>query len=50
MSKSDYEENLELNIDNLVIKLKNKNYKPMPSLRKHIPKGAGKTRPLGMSI
>ena len=50
VSKSDYEENLEFNIDNLVIRLKNKNHKPMPSLRKHISKGNGKTRPLGIAI
>ncbi len=50
VSKSDYEENLEINIDNLVRRLKNKNHKPMPSLRKHIPKGNGKTRPLGIAI
>lgn len=49
VSKADYEENLEENIDSLVTRLKNKAYKPIPSLRKYIPKGNGKVRPLGIA-
>jgi group II intron reverse transcriptase/maturase len=40
---------LEENISNLVKRLKNKSYKPLPSLRVFIPKGNGKTRPLGIA-
>ena len=39
-----YQENLEVNIDDLVKRLKNKGYKPTPSLRVYIPKGNGKLR------
>lgn len=49
VSKDIYEENLEANICNLVKRLKNKSYKPMPSLRKNIPKGNGKERSLGIA-
>ena len=49
VSKADYEKNLEENIDSLVTRLKNKAYRPMPSLRKYIPKGNGKVRPLGIA-
>ena len=45
-----YQANLEENIDDLVKRLKNKGYKPTPSLRVYIPKGNGKLRPLGISI
>ena len=50
VTKQMYQENLEENIDNLVKRLKNKGYKPTPSLRVYIPKGNGKLRPLGISI
>ena len=49
VTKAKYEVNLEENISNLVKRLKNKSYKPLPSLRVFIPKGNGKTRPLGIS-
>lgn len=38
MTKAEYEEHLEENLTNLVSKLKNKDYKPLPSLRVFIPK------------
>lgn len=50
ISKKEYAENLDENIKDLVKKLKNKAYKPAPSLRVYIPKGNGKMRPLGISI
>jgi group II intron reverse transcriptase/maturase len=49
VTKAKYEVNLEENISNLVKRLKNKSYKPLPSLRVFIPKGNGKMRPLGIS-
>lgn len=49
VTKQMYQANLEENIDNLVKRLKNKGYKPTPSLRVYIPKGNGKLRPLGIS-
>lgn len=49
ISKEDYEQNLDENLDNLVLRLKNKSYKPSPTLRKYIPKGNGKQRPLGIA-
>ena len=49
ISKEDYEQNLDENLDNLVLRLKNKSYKPLPTLRKYIPKGNGKQRPLGIA-
>jgi len=38
ITKREYSENLEGNIENLVDRLKRKSYKPMPSLRVYIPK------------
>ena len=50
ISKKEYAENLDENIKDLVKRLKNKAYKPAPSLRVYIPKENGKMRPLGISI
>lgn len=49
-SKEEYEVNLEANIDNLVKRMKNGNYKPNPIRRVYIPKDeSNKKRPLGIS-
>lgn len=45
----DYEENLEANLRDLLDRLHRGAYQPKPSLRKNIPKGNGKTRPLGLA-
>ena len=44
-----YEQNLENNLLELATRLQRQSYRPHPSLRKEIPKGNGKTRPLGMA-
>jgi group II intron reverse transcriptase/maturase len=45
----DYEADLEANLRNLLERLHRGGYRPQPSLRKNIPKGNGKTRPLGIA-
>lgn len=45
----DYAENLDDNLKSLVERLKRKSFKPIPARRVYIPKGDGKSRPLGIS-
>ncbi|WP_146579077.1 reverse transcriptase family protein [Neorhodopirellula pilleata] len=45
----EYEENLRDNLQGLLGRLHRGAYQPKPSLRKNIPKGNGKTRPLGIA-
>lgn len=45
----EYEVNLECNLQDLLIRLHRQSYRPQPSLRRDIPKGNGKTRPLGIA-
>ena len=45
----DYEANLRSNLQDLESRLQRGAYRPQPSLRRNIPKGNGKTRPLGIA-
>ena len=49
VTKDEYGKNLDSNIKDLVQRLKNKSFKPLPSLRVYIPKANGKKRPLGIA-
>jgi retron-type reverse transcriptase len=49
VSVEDYEANLHDNLQDLATRLHRGTYQPQPSVRKDIPKGNGKTRPLGLS-
>lgn len=44
-TKDEYEENLDENLRNLVLRLKNQSYKPKPAKRVEISKDNGKIRP-----
>ena len=48
VTKADYGADIDLNIENLVTRLKRKEYKPKPAKRVEIPKDNGKTRPLSI--
>ena len=50
ISAREYEQNLESNIQGLVARLKKRSYRSGLIRRKNIPKGKGKTRPLGIPI
>ena len=50
VTKEEYEQNLEENLENLVKRMKNGSYRPNPTRRVYIPKETkGKIRPLGIS-
>jgi RNA-directed DNA polymerase len=49
MTVEQYEADLERNLRDLADRLQRQSYRPRPSLRKLIPKGDGKTRPLGIA-
>lgn len=48
ISKEDYEQNLNENLDDLLERMKRNAYKPRPARRVEIPKDNGKTRPLSI--
>ena len=50
VTKEEYEENLEENIDNLINRLKSFQYRPQPVKRVEIDKGNGNKRPLGIPV
>jgi len=46
----DYRENFDMNVEDLIDRLKRQSYKARLVKRKHIPKAPGKTRPLGLPV
>ncbi len=48
ITKEQYGENLDENIENILIRMKKSYYRPYPVLRVTIPKGNGKMRKLGI--
>ena len=49
ITKAQYGQNLEANLQDLHARLKSKQYRHQPIRRVHIPKGQGQTRPIGVS-
>ena len=49
VTKAQYGQTLEANLQDLHARLKGKRYRHQPIRRVHIPKGQGKTRPIGIS-
>ena len=49
MTKAEYAKNLEENLEDLYERLREGRYRHQPIKRVHIPKGEGKTRPIGIS-
>ncbi|QEN03169.1 group II intron reverse transcriptase/maturase [Thiospirochaeta perfilievii] len=49
VSWDEYGRNLEVNLEQLVLRLKRKKYKPIPAKRVYIPKSKTENRPLGIS-
>lgn len=50
VTKEVYSLNLEANLEDLHARLKAKQYRHQPIRRVHIPKGQGRTRPIGISM
>ena len=48
VTKTDYGENLDESVDNLIARMKKFSYKPQPVRRAFIPKADGRMRPLGI--
>ena len=49
VSKAEYEQGLEANLEDLHGRLRTRRYRHQPLRRVHIPKGGGRTRPIGIS-
>jgi len=49
VSWQEYGRELDKNLENLVLRLKRKSFRPLPAKRVYIPKGKEETRPLGIS-
>ncbi len=49
ITKEQYGQNLDANLQDLHARLKSKQYRHQPIRRVHIPKGQGQTRPIGVS-